>query len=1079
MILRWHQPHRHGCRTIRCLREGSAADHWVGGIPTCFSRADRSDLASKGTTITITDLPAVDFTEFFTALWNKRPFRWQAELAKRVLEREKVSADLLDIGVPSGANGTAASSWPDTIALPTASGKTACMDIALFVLAAQASRIGSKQPITAPRRIFFVVDRRVIVDEAYERARRLACKLAQAQDGVLKIVADALRHIACGEEAGFEKERPLVAYALRGGIYRSEAWARNPLQPIIVASTVDQVGSRLLFRAYGRSFGTWPVYAALVANDSLILLDEAHCAQPFLQTLRTVCHYRTWAQEPIQRCFHPVVMSATPPNMNNVFRDLSGEGRDPDHPLGRRQLARKPALLQVPNADGDETSGRFSKALADCALNLLTGGRQAIVVFVNRVATARETFRLLHVRDDVEAVLLTGRMRPVDKDAVVRRLYDLGLHSDQSAGRCLEKPVIAVATQTLEVGADLDFDGLVTECASLDALRQRFGRLNRMGRNINTRAAILMRADQARPTRDAKKDPVYGEALIRTWKWLNDRKNEHGEVDFGTVHLDDLLTEDDSLADLYAPSPDAPVMLPAHVDCWAQTAPEPRPTPEVAHFLHGQREGAPDVHVCWRADINLTNPMTQDDAIESLTLCPPSSGETLPLPTGVFQRWLAGKDSDDLGADVEGVRAAEEGQEKGTEGSSPPDRRVVRWRGAETSDKHVTSDPADIRPGDVIVIPCMHSGIHSQLGDFPPGASDSSATLDVGDAAHRLARDKPILRLHPALVDAWADSVPAKATARSLLNGVAQKYEDNPNEVANAAYGLLMELSKAEALPDRWAWLSRTARDLRTEFSTVAKLRRECRLVGAQCLVLAGRRRIMNLAHGATAFSDEDDAAASGISHRDGRPVPLRTHLPGVETFARRYAAGCGLPDELVDAVARAGLLHDVGKADPRFQAMLRGGTPWLAGEPLAKSAKMPKTPSAWESARTASGYPAGGRHELLSVRMAETAPALLPDDDDLRDLVLHLVASHHGHCRPFAPFVVDDRFVSVEYALRGNRMHWSGPTKLERLNSGVADRYWRLTRRYGWWGLAWLEALLRLADWRRSEWEEVHNADG
>ena len=140
------------------------------------------------------------------------------------------------------------------------------MDVALFALAAQAARLDSGQAITTPRRIFFVVDRRVIVDEAYERARRLAEKLEQAVDGILKVVADDLRRIAHGAATGFEGERPLAVHVLRGGMYRSEAWARNPLQPAIVASTVDQIGSRLLFRAYGRGAGTWPIYAGLVGQ---------------------------------------------------------------------------------------------------------------------------------------------------------------------------------------------------------------------------------------------------------------------------------------------------------------------------------------------------------------------------------------------------------------------------------------------------------------------------------------------------------------------------------------------------------------------------------------------------------------------------------------------------------------------------------------------------------------------------------------------------------------------------------------------------------------------------------------------
>ena len=291
---------------------------------------------------------ATDFAAFFTACWgnDKRPFAWQTALAHRVL------------GVRSSPNryeperdgvGQGAGRWPDAIALPTAAGKTACIDIAVFALAAQADRLRMHQTITAPRRIFFVVDRRVIVDEAYERARKLAKKLETAQDGILKTVADNLLRVSHGATTGFEGERPLSVHVLRGGMYRSETWARNPLQPTIVASTVDQVGSRLLFRAYGRRPGTWPIYAGLAANDSLILLDEAHCAQPFLQTLQAVDRFRgdAWAEAPLARCFHAVVMSATPPaGLSDVFEDQSGERRDPGHPTweatAREQARRSP-----------------------------------------------------------------------------------------------------------------------------------------------------------------------------------------------------------------------------------------------------------------------------------------------------------------------------------------------------------------------------------------------------------------------------------------------------------------------------------------------------------------------------------------------------------------------------------------------------------------------------------------------------------------------------------------------------------------------------------------------------------------
>ncbi len=414
-----------------------------------------------------------------------------------------------------------------------------CLDIAVFALACRAKN--------APRRIFFVVDRRIVVDQAWLHGKDMAKLLAEASAGILKDVADSLRDIAHIAQ----DDRPLDVYALRGGMYRETAWARSPLQPTIIASTVDQVGSRLLFRGYGVSDSMKPVHAGLVGNDAIILLDEAHCSRPFDQTMQAIEKYRQWDNPPA--AFRFVSITATP--RGDIPEDDIERDREDDrsHPvLGKRIAAIKPATLVVAEkAKGNRGTAELVKVLEKWARELATPGG-CVGIIVNRVATARA----LKAEFGNDAVLLTGRMRPLDRD----RLFDEKLGPLLSNAEGIP-PKFVIGTQCLEVGADFDFHALVTECASLDALRQRFGRLNRVAKRETAKAVVVIRGDQTEPPeKEGDSDPIYGNSMPLTWKWLNAHKDGETDkelpwIDFGVASIRQKwdTTSDEERATLNAP----------------------------------------------------------------------------------------------------------------------------------------------------------------------------------------------------------------------------------------------------------------------------------------------------------------------------------------------------------------------------------------------------------------------------------------------------------------------------------------------------------------------------------------------
>jgi len=84
--------------------------------------------------------------------------------------------------------------------------------------------------------------RRELVDQAFEHANKIAAALENPRAGILFEVAERLRDLAHPKSTAQDEVRPLDYFQLRGGIYRDDAWARTPLQPTVIASTVDQIG---------------------------------------------------------------------------------------------------------------------------------------------------------------------------------------------------------------------------------------------------------------------------------------------------------------------------------------------------------------------------------------------------------------------------------------------------------------------------------------------------------------------------------------------------------------------------------------------------------------------------------------------------------------------------------------------------------------------------------------------------------------------------------------------------------------------------------------------------------------------
>ncbi len=960
----------------------------------------------------MTVLRADDFPAFFAAINGRQPFAWQRRLAEHVLE-----------------TGT----WPEVIDSPTGSGKSSVIDVHVFAQAVAPAGAGAR----APRRLAITVDRRALVDGHYEHAARLLAALGDS-DGpaILQAVAHAL--VALRHQADPDKEVPFVVSRLRGGAVPERFWLDSPTACQVIAATPDMVGSRLLFGGYGSSARARPREAGLLAFDTVFVVDEAHLNRQLLATVRRVGDLvRPDAERLGISAVQAVAMTATQAAAGGVAIGVRAADVDPatgDEILRDRLTRPKPVTLVESEHWVARTMSlpRLAEVLAQHTLETLTATGGPVGCVVNTVPLALEVADRLrtatipaaasHRRAGLapQVVTIVGRMRPWELDSLRRTHAGLfTLDGDDSVD-------VVVATQTVEVGVDMDLSGLVTQVAPGSAIAQRTGRVNRSGSRVEGPVVVVAPAPGTKL--EAKTAAPYDPGdLAAATDWLNQLSGTDQGLSSWRIH---------PAGGGDTPPGEAPRRAvwqrvePWDVGEWSRTGDDHPAEPALGLWLADSLD--PDL----TAGVVVRRGLPRDTvaALAQIRVTPPLPQEVFPVPLGDLRKMLFPEDS--RRRPIARAFVVRQDEVEAVSGDQLASRRL--------------------RPGDIWVVDgatqWFRDGVATwlaghaaedvgELGGSPAPAATKNAWARIGKgtpiATDREGRDLPGID--------------------ELLHDLFRAAQDDTGMEFEDPLGIRLVRRVSE-------WLD-TLGDLPADPRRM--LLRE--LADA---VLAepsseGRRRPEVVWH--RGLNPDDPAAtenfwlvitpAEGVADDETRQtwrpslgaVDLEAHASAVSATAREIANRLGIAGPLEEALGLAGRLHDAGKADTRFQRLLRARASDYPERILAKSGQHSQQVA--RRARLASGLPSAWRHEQLSAALAWEE--LAADPEDSRDLVTRLVGTSHGRGRHDFPHV--SRGLLPDDSSEAARLLYD-EGEWERLVE-------RTEHTWGTWGCAYLEALLRAAD--------------
>lgn len=940
----------------------------------------------------------MDFTHKFKMLTGYVPMRWQA----RLFDEHFVNGNL-----------------PSAVSIPTGLGKTAVMAVWLVALAEQLKGNGDgKANPRLPRRLVYVVDRRAVVDQATRFAEDLRKSLTEKPE------AGKLR------EALGLADSALPISTLRGQFVDNREWLEDPSKPAIIIGTVDMIGSRLLFEGYGVSRKMRPYHAGLLGADTLVLLDEAHLVPPFEALLSSIANgaavYGARSGDDRQHvpAFKLLPLSAT--GRGQTAQPFTLEERDflnPDNKTIIDTVAHERLHAQKRLKLHELGDKKLEEGLTEQAWGLAQDGEGGlkpvrVIVYCN----SREVAGKVKAELDKKAKgtvaagnteLFVGARRVRERIDAESRLKDLGFLAEKETKQ--PQPAFLIATSAGEVGVDLDADHMACDLVAWERMVQRFGRVNRRGGEDRQAEIVVLVESQPKPPElkadaddkarkkhesDLEKHHREIEGLQRTKRPFGEALTaaEDGRFDVSPEALRQLAQRsrsDEGLVQIIraasSPAPLRPELNRALVDAWAMTS-----LPE--------HTGRPEVAPWLRGWVD-EEPQTTVAWRTHLPVCDQPSASKKEI-----------KDYFEA-APLHASEALE------TESW-----RVFDWLKKRAAKLHKIPDADKIlKAGDVVAMLLKADGSLVrilQLGDL---LSDNKSK----DSKRRLENIENDIKGQTLVMDArfggmtdgllnpdsekaqpttdegreWLPPADGKPVVRFRVLLVAPREESDENAEKDWHESLRFDLQRN---PDGEAmcWLS------------VQKWR-------------------------ATSNNENDRAT--------GHPQLLSEHQSWAAERATAIGRRLGLPDEYIRALSIAARLHDEGKRAQRWQRAFRAERDAkkfkVVGQPLPFLAKT-RGPI---NQAVLGEY----RHEFGSLPYAQQDAEFNKLSTDMQDLVLHLIAAHHGFARPL---------------IKTKGCEDAPPSALEERAQHVALRFARLQKRWGPWGLAWWEALLRAADVQASK---------